>query len=280
MNTTLENCPLGKTSLYQDEYTPTLLYPVSRNLGRDQLEITNNLPFEGIDLWNSYELSWLDLLGKPHFTLATLTLSCRTPNLIESKSLKLYLNSFNQTKLSSKEELKKIIEKDLSLIAGGPVNILFTPPNKLSTLELSQPPGLCIDSLTINTSSYYPDPSLLQTTEEQGDEILHSYLLKSNCLITGQPDWASLIIRYKGAKIDHASLLKYIISYRKHAGFHEHCVEKIYCDLLNSCKPSHLTVFARYTRRGGLDINPFRSNFETLDFTSQNSYNTYPLIKD
>lgn len=275
MNTTLENCPLGKTSFYQDTYSPELLYPVSRTLGRNKLGITESLPFCGIDLWNSYEISWLDFSGKPHFTLATFTLCCSTPNLIESKSFKLYLNSFNQTKLSSQEELKEILEKDLSLIAGGKVNVIFTPMQKLSSLQLTELPGLCLDNLNITTSSYEVDASLLQVREDFGEETLHTNILKSNCLITGQPDWASLIIRYKGAQINHESLLKYIISYRKHAGFHEHCVEKIYCDLLKHCNPSHLTVFARYTRRGGLDINPFRSNFETLNFSPQSSYKTH-----
>ncbi len=260
---TLQDLTLGKNVAYEEYYNPKLLQAVSRNLGRNELGLENTLPFDGIDIWNGYEFSWLNKKGKPIVALLQCNVPISSPNLIESKSFKLYLNSFNQTKFTDQKDVLEKLHIDLSNCAGSKVQVSLQLVHESDEYHsLKTLPGVCIDDLDIEISTYQPDRSLLQTTDEQTSETLVSHLLKSNCLITGQPDWASVLIRYEGNKISNESLLAYIISFRQHNEFHEQCVERIFTDINETCRPKALTVFARYTRRGGLDINPFRSNFE------------------
>lgn len=259
----LKGAPLGQKTEYTNQYTPSLLFPVPRSLARDKIALSSSsLPFTGIDIWNSLELSWLNPKGKPVVAGGEFIFPCDTENLVESKSLKLYLNSFNQTAFSSLEEVQEIIKKDLWDFCGLPGEIKIYSIEECEKLPTGRLEGICLDDLDITTNIYEVEPAFLKTSKETVEETLYSHFLKSNCLATGQPDWGTLLIKYKGPKIDHEGLLKYIISYRNHSGFAEHCVEQIFVDLMKYCQPEKLTVYARYTKRGGLDINPFRSNFE------------------
>jgi 7-cyano-7-deazaguanine reductase len=257
-----QNLALGQNVEYKDHYAPELLQGVPRSLSRDLINISEPLPFTGIDIWNGYELSWLNEKGKPQVAILRCWVPITSEFLVESKSFKLYLNSFNQSKFSSWEDVKLALEKDLSACAGQTVEVALLSLQDFASTSLGKPDGILIDDLDIDVDTYSPDTSLLSTSSEWVSETLCSDLLKSNCLITSQPDWASIMVRYEGNKIDHADLLKYFISFRQHNEFHEQCVERIFCDILSTCNPEKLTVYARYTRRGGLDINPFRSNFE------------------
>jgi len=259
----LAHLSLGKTTAYKAEYDPALLQPVPRQLARDLIGIAADqpLPFVGYDVWHAYELSWLNLHGKPSVALATVTVPYDSPNLIESKSFKLYLNSFNQTKFHDITGVYQALQQDLSACAGKKVDVVLHHVNELGSFQPTWLPGRCIDDLDVNITQYDYDPSLLaRQSDDIVEEKLHSHLLKSNCLITSQPDWASVFIHYRGAKIDEASLLRYLISFRMHNEFHEQCVERIYQDLSALLAPEFLAVYARYTRRGGLDINPLRSS--------------------
>lgn len=258
----LKDSPLGQSTIYVETYSPDLLYPVPRSLARDKTGICHPLPFDGIDIWNAYEISWLNPKGKPVIALAELFFSCHTTYIVESKSLKLYLNSFNQTHFESFEAVKRVIEKDLENIIGDQVRVNLYAPDQRQQTSLVDFTGICLDHLDIETNTYQLQPKFLKTESKIVEETLYSDLLKSNCLATGQPDWLSVLIRYSGPKIDHHGLLKYIISFRSHSGFAEHCVEQIFNDITIHCRPEKLTVYGRCTRRGGLDINPFRSNFE------------------
>ena len=262
--------PLGKPASYQSDYDPALLFPIARQPKRDELGIRGTLPFFGFDLWNAYEVSWLNLRGKPQIAIANITVAADSPNIIESKSFKLYLNSFNQTKLAGPESLLELLHADLSAGFGAPVRIRLTMPEEFLALKLGELEGLLLDRLDIEVSDYTPQPQLLLADDAAApvEETLVSHLLKSNCLVTGQPDWASIQIHYVGAPIDQEGLLKYLIGFRQHHEFHEQCVERIFIDLLRNCKPQKLAVYARYTRRGGLDINPWRSNFTSADAPS------------
>ncbi|PND34289.1 NADPH-dependent 7-cyano-7-deazaguanine reductase QueF [Achromobacter pulmonis] len=261
---TLSHGPLGQSVSYVSQYDPTLLFPIARSHNRAALNLADGkLPFKGVDLWNAYELSWLDAKGKPRIAMATFSVPADSPNIIESKSFKLYLNSFNQTRLVNSAALRGRLERDLSAAAGAPVGLDFFLPQRFSELQMGELDGIYIDKLDIEIDTYEPAPELLRTRAgDPVEETLASRLLKSNCPVTGQPDWASVQIRYRGAPIDRESLLRYIVSFRQHAEFHEHCVERIFTDIMQACRPEQLTVYARYTRRGGLDINPWRSNFE------------------
>ncbi|MCF6265064.1 MAG: NADPH-dependent 7-cyano-7-deazaguanine reductase QueF [Desulfuromusa sp.] len=257
---------LGKTTVYKTEYDPELLCPFPRQIKRDVIGVTETLPFAGYDIWNAFELSWLNQKGKPVVAMGEFHIPCESPNLIESKSFKLYLNSFNQTRLSHFDQVEERMIKDLSRAAGGTVRVRLLDSDQFMTEHLQNLPGRCIDDLDITVDEYSLAPSLLENStdpQQQVKEELHSHLLKSNCLVTNQPDWGSVLIRYHGSKIDPEALLRYLISFRQHNEFHEQCVERIFVDLMRYCQPEKLTVYARYTRRGGLDINPFRSNFET-----------------
>ncbi len=252
--------PLGKQIVYTAHYSPELLYSIPRIEKRSEIGISSSLPFEGVDIWNAYELSWLDMKGKPQVALGVFTFPCTSPSIVESKSFKLYLNSFNQTRLGGVEEFIERATKDLSAAVGSRVEVKISRIGEEHPMLSAQMEGSSIDGLDIEIDYYHLTPELLQTTDDDVQEILHSDLLKSNCLVTGQPDWASVSIGYKGKKIDQEGLLKYLISFRSHNEFHEQCVERIFMDLLHYCQPEALTVYARYTRRGGLDINPFRTN--------------------
>ncbi len=263
--------PLGRQVGYQSDYNPKLLFAIAREEKRIELGLVGELPFVGEDIWNAYELSWLNSSGVPRVATAELRIEANSPNIVESKSLKLYLNSLNQTRFENQQALKSRMESDLKEICQSDVTITIygvteTAQAGNANARLNQLDALCIDNTPVEISTYQYNPNLLKLTDKASHKLkpqaLCSHLLKSNCLITNQPDWASLYINYQGQEIDHAGLLAYIISFRSHNEFHEQCVERIYCDIMQRCRPEKLTVYARYTRRGGLDINPWRSNFE------------------
>jgi 7-cyano-7-deazaguanine reductase len=256
--------PLGKVTEYLSHYAPELLYAIPRQLKRSELGIVDGaLPFVGEDLWNAYELSWLNPKGKPVVAVGTFRIPADSPNLIESKSFKLYLNSFNQSTFADVEAVSTTLSKDLSAAAGKPLNISLEPLASRPQAVVAYPEGIRLDDLDIACDRYQPAPELLSTrAEEIVEETLFSHLLKSNCLVTGQPDWAMAVVRYRGRPIDHVGLLRYLVSFRNHNEFHEQCVERIFTDIQKHCAPEALAVHARYTRRGGLDINPFRSTGE------------------
>ncbi|OLF78675.1 NADPH-dependent 7-cyano-7-deazaguanine reductase QueF [Alteromonas sp. W12] len=260
-----DDLSLGKQVDYEFEYNPGLLQGVPRSLSRDTLNLAGSgLPFDGIDTWTGYELSWLNLKGKPNVAILECHVPITSKNLIESKSFKLYLNSFNQTKFASAEDVRQVLQADLSACAGEPVEVKLILPEQFSSLQFQEFNGTLLDSLDVEIDQYSPNTQYLTVAKNETgiQETLVSHLLKSNCLITSQPDWASIQIRYEGKAIEHEGLLKYLISFRQHNEFHEQCVERIYNDIMQHCQPDKLTVCARYTRRGGLDINPFRSNYE------------------
>ena len=265
MTNTADQSPLGKTSAYQTQYAPELLFPIARQQKRDELQITGALPFFGVDIWNAYELSWLNMRGKPQVAIATFTVPADSPNIIESKSFKLYLNSFNQTRLANQDALSELLREDVSAAAGAPVSVTVTMQEDFGRLKMGELDGLLLDRLDIEVDNYSPSPALLKAVKGQPpvEETLVSHLLKSNCLVTGQPDWGSVQIHYVGQQIDQEGLLKYLIGFREHNEFHEQCVERIFVDIMRQCAPQKLAVYARYTRRGGLDINPWRANFTT-----------------
>ena len=270
-----EHSQLGKAASYIDQYDASLLFPIARALKRAEIGITGVLPFVGADMWSAFELSWLNQRGKPQVALAHFTVPCETPNIIESKSFKLYLNSFNNTRFADVEAVRSRLRSDLSEAVWRPAtpqaNASAPPSIGVRILQsdlfdrepVHELDGLSLDRLDVACDRYTPAPDLLRV--EQGEapvsEVLVSNLLKSNCLVTGQPDWGSVQISYSGAQIDQESLLQYIVSYRNHNEFHEQCVERIFMDIWTRCKPTRLAVYARYTRRGGLDINPFRSSY-------------------
>jgi len=257
----LSNAPLGQHVDYPSQYDASLLFPIARSHNRASLPLSATLPFAGVDIWNAYELSWLDSKGKPQIGMATFTVPADSPNIIESKSFKLYLNSFNQTRLASAQQLRDHLVRDLSAAAGGDVGVDLILPDRFGQLSMRELEGEYLDDLDIEVDTYTPNADLLRCAPGAVvSETLASRLLKSNCPVTGQPDWASVQIRYRGQPLDRAALLRYIVSFRNHAEFHEHCVERIFTDIMTACRPEQLTVYARYTRRGGLDINPWRSN--------------------
>jgi 7-cyano-7-deazaguanine reductase len=261
---TPEQSPLGKASAYTEQYDPSLLFPIARNQAREAIGIGVQLPFFGTDIWNAYELSWLNPRGKPQIAIATFYVPAESPNIVESKSFKLYLGSFAQTQVGSLDALRDMLKRDVSAACDVSVSVkLATPSSEFPKLRLEEFEGLSLDRLDLDADVYHPDPTLLKAAlnEAPVEETLFSNLLKSNCPVTGQPDWGSVQIHYVGPQIDHAGLLRYIISYRSHTGFHEQCVERIFVDIMRECRPVKLAVYARYTRRGGLDINPFRTSY-------------------
>ncbi|KPF67083.1 NADPH-dependent 7-cyano-7-deazaguanine reductase [beta proteobacterium AAP99] len=262
---TPEQSQLGRTSSYVDQYDASLLFPIARSIKRDEIGVSGTLPFFGADIWNAYELSWLNPKGKPQVALLQCTVPAESPNIIESKSFKLYLNSFNNTRLANIDALRALLSHDLSEAAGASVGIKLTEQDGFAGERVQELEGRLLDRLDVDCDTYTPDPSLLRVNEDESptDDLVVSYLLKSNCLVTSQPDWGSVQIRYYGHPIDEAGLLKYIVSFRNHNEFHEQCVERIFMDVLRQCRPTKLAVYARYTRRGGLDINPFRANYPT-----------------
>lgn len=252
---------LGKPVAYASAYDPGLLFPIPRADKRAELGLGAELPFVGVDIWNAYEMSWLDARGRPRVALAEFRVPADSPNLIESKSFKLYLNSYNQTRIHDTDELRARLAQDLSAAAGASVSAVLTTPTSMQASLIENLEGEVIDDLPIEVSHYGPPrPDFLYSNPDAVvEETLVSHLLKSNCPVTGQPDWASVQIRYSGPRIGRDGLLRYLVSFREHSEFHEQCVERLFVDLRAHCLPSRLAVYARYTRRGGLDINPFRA---------------------
>ena len=269
-----EQSPLGKASAYTDRYDAALLFPIARATKREEIGLHANAPspFFGADMWTAFELSWLNLRGKPQVALAHFTIPCESPNIIESKSFKLYLNSFNNSQFPDAEAVLAHLRADVNeavwrgVTVQSSVGVRLIGPELFDREPIYELDGLNLDRLDIECNRYTPAPDLLQTVDNQGSaqgpvsEVLVSNLLKSNCLVTGQPDWGSVQISYTGAAIDQEGLLQYLVSFRNHNEFHEQCVERIFMDIWTRCKPLKLTVYARYTRRGGLDINPFRTS--------------------
>lgn len=258
-----EHSPLGKSSQYIAQYSPDLLFPIPRAAKWAELGLDgDNLPYQGVDYWNCYELSWLLPSGKPVVAVGEFAIAADSPNIIESKSFKLYLNSLNQTPFASWDEVQATLARDLSAVAGKPVAVRLRSLDEVTREGVAPLPGQCIDDLDISVSQYdHPQAELLRCdSARQVEECLYSHLLKSNCPVTGQPDWGTLVVHYRGAALDHASLLAYLVSFRQHADFHEQCVERVFLDLSRLLQPQALTVYARYVRRGGLDINPYRSS--------------------
>jgi 7-cyano-7-deazaguanine reductase len=259
---------LGKPVQYADQYDASLLFPIARAPKREELGLSGAPPFFGADLWTAFELSWLNPRGKPQVAIAHFTVPCETPNIIESKSLKLYLGSFNSTVFANADAVRDRLRADLSeaVWRGAPapatIGVRVLLPEMFDREPVHELDGLSLDRLDIECTHYTPAPELLTATfdEQPVEEVLTSNLLKSNCLVTGQPDWGSVQIRYTGPQIDQGGLLRYLVSFRNHNEFHEQCVERIFIDLWRRCKPTRLAVYARYTRRGGLDINPLRTS--------------------
>jgi 7-cyano-7-deazaguanine reductase len=265
MNTP-EQSQLGKPAPYVDRYDASLLFPISRQPKRAELGLHGAVPFFGADLWSAFELSWLTPRGKPQVAIAHVTVPCETPNIVESKSFKLYLNSFTNTAFGSADEVRDRIRTDISEAAwrGAPaqssVGVRILMPDQFDREPVHELDGLSLDRLDIECTQYTPELLAESSGEQPVEETLVSNLLKSNCLVTGQPDWGSVQIRYSGPQIDQGALLRYLVSFRNHNEFHEQCVERIFMDVWKRCKPVKLAVYARYTRRGGLDINPFRTS--------------------
>ena len=266
---TAQDSQLGKASAYADQYAPELLYPIPRSAKRLELGLTDTLPFLGADMWTAFELSWLGPRGKPQLALAHITVPCESSHIIESKSLKLYLNSYNNTVFADAAAVLTRLRADLSeaawrgAVVQSSVGVRLLVPELFDREPVQELDGLSLDRLDVECRQYTPAPELLRTAaaEPPVTEVLTSRLLKSNCLVTGQPDWGSVQISYSGAPIDQEGLLQYLVSFRNHHEFHEQCVERIFMDIWQRCQPTKLAVYARYTRRGGLDINPFRTSY-------------------
>jgi len=255
-----DEIPLGNPTSYADQYDPGLLFAIRRAESRSALALGNDLPFNGCDIWTAWELTWLNSKGVPQVASAEIHVPAYAPCLIESKSLKLYLGSFAMTKIASPDKLRKMIETDLNLCTGSDVELHMHHTGSETNIE--ELAGDCIDSADTSCDVFDVEAGFLQTGDEVVTETLHSHLLRSLCPVTDQPDLGSVMISYKGPQIDRNGLLRYIVSYRQHNDFHEACVERMFMDITQRCEPEQLTVYARYQRRGGIDINPFRSNFE------------------
>ena len=260
---TPDQSPLGRKTDFPDRVDPRVLFPIPRAQTRAEWQLDGRVsPFTGVDIWNAYELSWLDPRGKPRVALAELRVPAESPNLIESKSLKLYLNGYAFERFDSGQAVRAAIARDLSAAAGGAIEVALIEPPEFAAQTIAELPGASLDELQLEIGEYGPpQPRHLRadTRACQTEESLTTQLFRSNCPVTGQPDWAALQIRYHGAPIDHAGLLRYLVSWRNHRGFHEACVERICADILMRCAPRDLSVYARFTRRGGLDINPWRA---------------------
>lgn len=258
---TPENSPLSATQVtYSSEYNPNLLYPIKRSEKRHEIGIDANTPMHGLDRWTCYEISWLQENGCPIVGLLSIDVPASSPCIVESKSLKLYLNSFNQTHFQNTAMVETCLIKDLSNACGSPITISLQTSNQFVSQQTHNWPSANLDRSDIAIHCYQPNATDLKTSEHRvKDEVLCSHLLKSNCLVTGQPDWGSVWISYSGAQIKRDSLLRYIVSFREHNEFHEQCVERLFHDILQYCSPDKLSVYAAYTRRGGIEIAPFRS---------------------
>jgi len=271
--------PLGQAVAYPAAYDPALLAPIPRVDNRAALGLLNNaLPFTGADVWNAFEISWLDMQGQPQVARGRFIFPCTSTNLVESKSLKLYLNSLNQHHLDGVDALTSLIGADLARAADAEVQVVVQAFTGMQEV-LEKPDGLCLDQLSVSCSDYEVNPALLRLTdadasfEELVEEVLYTDVFRSLCPVTGQPDWASVVICYHGSRIDHAALLRYLVSYRVHRDFHENCVERIFCDITRACRPQSLSVEANFLRRGGLDINPVRSSDDSINYMLLPRYN-------
>jgi 7-cyano-7-deazaguanine reductase len=258
-----DDSPLGKPATYADRYDPDLLFPIARAPQRAAIGLTGPLPFAGADLWTAYELSWLSSRGKPEIAIARFGVPADSPNIVESKSVKLYLNSFSQTRFGAPAEVERALAGDLARACGAAVAVELVRPGDFARLAMEPLAGTSIDDLDVEIHDYSPRPDALTAGGPTVEETLVSDLFKSNCPVTGQPDWGSVQIRYRGPQIDRAGLLRYLVSFRQHSGFHEHCVERMFVELRSRCRSERLTVSACFTRRGGIDINPFRSDWES-----------------
>jgi 7-cyano-7-deazaguanine reductase len=258
----VHDSPLGKPAAYATQRDAGLLFAIPRSAERAKLGYADaELPFLGVDIWNGYEFSWLDARGKPRVALVEFRVPAESPNILESKSFKLYLNSYMQTRVPDTDTLREWLSEDLSKAAGDTVSVQLGTPTSKESLHLHQLEGELIDDLPISVEYYGPPkPELLYGNPDAVvEESLVTHLFKSNCPVTGQPDWASLQVHYHGPRRGRDGLLRYLVSFREHADFHEHCVERIFRDLLALPDMEKLSVYARFTRRGGLDINPFRT---------------------
>lgn len=270
---------LGKQVDYPERYDPSVLVPIPRAENRQGLGITGDaLPFVGADIWNAFELSWLDARGKPQVGRGRFIFPCTSPFLVESKSLKLYLNSLNQTKFDDISIVRDCIQRDLATVSGAAVEVLLQSFGGMQEM-LEAPTGTSLDKLAVDCEHYEVEPALLQLEnndsafEQLVDEVVYSDLFRSRCPITGQPDWGTVTVCYKGPQISHAALLRYLVSYRLHNDFHENCVERMFCDIKQQCRPQSLSVEANFLRRGGLDINPVRASGEMMDYVLYPRYN-------
>lgn len=262
MKKMLDDSPLGRATEYPDRYDASLLFPIARADQRAALGIADAAPFRGTDLWTAYEISWLDPRGRPQLAIGSFRVPADSPAIVESKSLKLYLGSYAQESLPDSDALTRSITRDLARACGSEVEVALTPSVGFDRLAISELPGESLDSIEIAVDTYTPTSALLLAADPPVEETLRSALFRSNCPVTGQPDYADIMVRYRGPRIDRSALLRYLLSYRKHAAFHESCIERVFVDVLERCRPQALTVYGRFLRRGGIDINPFRSNFE------------------
>ena len=258
--TDLGASPLGHATAWSDGRDPNLLFPVERAPLRAELGFAGTVPFRGVDLWNAYELSWLDARGKPDVAIATFTVPSDSPRIVESKSVKLYLTALNLVRFASRDEVGAVVARDLAAATGARVDVALTPPGAFARLPRAELDGDCLDGLEPDGVADRPTSETLEAGGERATETVFTRLFRSVCPVTGQPDYASLQVRYRGARIDRARLLGYLLSYRRQPGFHEHCVERIFADVSRRCRPETLAVYARFTRRGGIDINPFRTS--------------------
>lgn len=256
---------LGKRSAYSGRYNPALLESIPREAMRERYGVIGRVPFNGVDVWTAYEVSWLNPRGKPEVAVGSFEVPCTSASIIESKSLKLYLGSFNQTEFASPAEVVRTLEDDLALAAGAPVLVQLKGIDEVAAEGIAGPPGYCLDRLDIDARHYQPHRELLRYDAEGViHETVHSNLLRTRCPVTGQPDWGTVVIEYAGGPIDHVGLLRYIVSWREHQGFHEETVERIFVDIVAECRPDQLTVIGRFLRRGGIDVSPYRTTGESL----------------
>ena len=260
--TDLKASPLGRATVYTEAYDPALLFPVDRADQRASLNLGAALPFRGVDLWTAYELSWLDPAGKPRVAVATFSVPHDSPRIVESKSVKMYLTAFNMTRFASPADVAATIARDLGAATGARVEIALTSSDGLASMPHAELEGESLDELPFDVCAPLPDPTRLAASGPVVVETVFTRLFRSVCPVTGQPDFASMQLRYRGPRIDRAGLLAYFISFRRHPGFHEHCVERIFADVWRRCGPVSLAVYARFTRRGGIDINPWRTSGE------------------
>lgn len=254
--------PLGKNTAYPEAYSPDILFSIPRQSSSPQNSLTANLSMHGVDHWHAYELSWLSKSGKPEVAIGDFFFTSDSLNLVESKSLKLYLNGLNHSQFNSWAELTETLSRDLAKASGAKVEVQLHSPDHHQLSLLSAPVGKCLDEQQISVNKYKPEPLLLSLHGDKNnvvEECVYSNLFRSNCPVTAQPDWATVKVEYRGQQINHAGLLAYLCSFRNHQGFHEECAERIFWDVIGQCKPERLLISMNYLRRGGLDINCYRS---------------------